>query len=93
MLRGWWGAVPRQGGLPPFSGASGVRRCPSASRPSFGAGSRGSATRVCRVQLVRAWGPSTGPTMCALESRRCPLWRWRRGVTQGRAPFAVVRGF
>ena len=75
--RGWWGAVPRGGGLPPLRGASGIRRCPSPGRPSSGAGSRGSATRVSRVRPLRAWGPSTGPTACALAGRRCSLWGWR----------------
>ena len=46
MPRGWWGAVPGGGGLPPLSGASGVRRCPSPGGPSSGAGSQGSATCV-----------------------------------------------
>ena len=52
--RGWWGVVPGGGGLLPLRGASGVRRCPSPGRPSSGAGSRGSATRVSRVRSVRA---------------------------------------
>ena len=29
---------------------------------------------------MRAWGPSTGPTACALAGRRCSLWGWRKGV-------------
>ena len=62
-----------------------VRRCPSPGRPSSGAGGRGSATRVSRVQSVRAWGPSTGPTACALASRRCSLWGWPKGVPGGGA--------
>ena len=41
--------------------------------PSSGAGSRGSATRVSQVRSVRAWGPSTGPTACALAGWRCSL--------------------
>ena len=60
-------------------------RCPPPGRPSSGAGSRGSATRVSRVRLVRAWGPSTGPTACALAGRRCALWGWRKGVPGGGA--------
>ena len=62
-----------------------VRRCPSPGRPSRGAGSQGSATRVSLdwVRLVRAWGPSTGPTACALAGRRCALWGWREGVPGG----------
>ena len=50
-----------------------------------GAGSWGSATRVSRVRSVRAWGPSTGPTACALAGRRCSLWGWRKGVPGGGA--------
>ena len=80
MPQGWWGAVPGRGGLPPLRGASGVGRCPSPDSPSSGSGSRGSATRVSRVRSVRAWGPSYGPTACALAGRRCSLWGWRRGV-------------
>ena len=38
-----------------------------------------------RVRSVRAWGPSTGPTACALVGRRCSLWGWRKGVTGGGA--------
>ena len=50
----------------PAPGASEVRRCPSPDCPSSGAGGQGSATRVSRVRSVRVWGPSTGPTACAL---------------------------
>ena len=85
VLRGWWGAVPAGGGLPPLRGVSGVRRCPSPCRPSSGAGSRGSATRVPQPRLVWAWGPSTGTTACALAGRHCLLWGWRRGVPGGGA--------
>ena len=48
-------------------------------------GGRGSATRVSRVRLVRAWGPGTGSTACALAGRRCALWGWRKGVPGGDA--------
>ena len=85
MPRGWWGAFPGGGGLPPLRGASGVRRCPSPSRLPSGAGSRPSGTRVSRVNSVRAWGPSTGPTACALAGRCCSLWGWRKGVPGGGA--------
>ena len=34
---------------------------------------------------MRAWGPSTGPTACALAGRRCALWGWRMGVPGGGA--------
>ena len=83
--RGWWGAVQGGAGVPPLWRAPGVRRCPSPSRPSSGVGSQGSATCVSRVRSVRAWGPSTGPTACALAGRRCSLWGWRRGVPGGGA--------
>ena len=81
--RGWSGAVPGGDGLRPLPGASGVRRCPSLGRPSFGAGCRGSVARVSRVRLVWAWGPSTSRTAYALASRRCALWGWRKGVPWG----------
>ena len=73
------------GRFPALRGASGVRRCPSPGRPSSGAGSQGSATRVSRVRSMRACGPSTGPTACALVGRRCSLWGWRKGVPGGGA--------
>ena len=38
---------------------------------------------MSRVRSVRAWGPSTGPTACALAGRRCSLWGWRKGVPGG----------
>ena len=37
------------------------------------------------VQSVRACGPSTGPTACALAGRRCSLWGWRKDVAGGGA--------
>ena len=40
---------------------------------------------MSRVRWMRAWGPSTGPTACALAGRRCSLWGWRRGVPGGGA--------
>ena len=40
---------------------------------------------MSRVRSVRAWGPSTGPTACALAARRCSLWGWRKGVPAGGA--------
>ena len=76
---------PRGGCFPPLRGAPGVRRCPPPGRPSSGAGSQGSASRVSRVRSVRAWGPSTGPTACAPAGRRCSLWGWRKGDPGGGA--------
>ena len=76
---------PRGGCLPPLCGAPGVRRCPSPGRPSSRAGSQGPASRVSRVRSMRACGPSTGPTACALAGRRCSLWGWRKGVPGGDA--------
>ena len=83
---------PRGGCLPPLWGAPDVRRCPSPGRSSSGACSQGSATRVSRVRSMRACGPSTSPTACALAGRRCSLWGWRKGVPGGGAPSTVVRG-
>ena len=40
---------------------------------------------MSRVWLLPAWGPSTGPTACALAGRRCSLWGWRKGVLGGGA--------
>ena len=40
---------------------------------------------MSRARSVRAWGPSTGPTACALAGRRCSLWGWRKGVPGGSA--------
>ena len=85
MLLGWWGAVP--GGWP----STAVRTvwCQALSLPlvarPLGVGGQGSATCVSRVRLVWAWGPSTGPTACALAGRRCALWGWRKGVPRGGA--------
>ena len=62
-----------------------MRRCPSPCPPSSGAGRQGSASRVSRVRSVRVWGPSTGPTACALAGWRCSLWGWRKGVSWGDA--------
>ena len=40
---------------------------------------------MSRVRLVRAWGPSTGPSACNLGGRRCSLLEWRIGVPGGGA--------
>ena len=48
--------------------------------PVIWGGQPSTATRVFRVRSVRAWGPSTGPTACAVAGRRCSLWGWRKGV-------------
>ena len=82
-LWGWRMGVPGGGRFPALRGASVVRRCPSPGRPSPGAGSQGSVTHVSRARSVRAWGPSTGPTACALAGRRCSLWGWRTNVPGG----------
>ena len=79
------GGRPRGGCLPPLRGAPGVRRRPFPGRSSSGACSQGSATGVSRVRSMRACGPSTGPTACALAGRRCSLWGWRNGVPGGGA--------
>ena len=40
---------------------------------------------MSRVRSVQAWGPSTGPTACALGGRRCSLWGQRKSVPGGGA--------
>ena len=82
-LWGWRKGVPGGGAFHRCGGPPGVRRCPSPDRSSSGAGSQGSATRVSRLRSMRACGPSTGPTACALAGRRCSLWGWRKGVPEG----------
>ena len=52
---------------------------------------RVSRARVSRVRSVWAWGPSRGPTACALVGRRCSLWGWRK-VVPGGVPPTVVGG-
>ena len=90
-LWGWRGGRPRGGCFHRCEGClvSGARPFPG--RSSSGACSQGSATRVSRVRSMRACGPSTGPTACALAGRRCSLWGWRKGVPGG-MPSTVVRG-
>ena len=53
--------------------------------PVLWSGQPGSATRLSRVWSVRAWGPSTGPTACALAGQRCSLWGRQKGVPGGGA--------
>ena len=48
--------------------------------PVLWGGSRGSATHVSRVRLVRVWGPCNVPTACAPGGQRCALPEWRKGV-------------
>ena len=88
------GAACRGGGGGPSPGGLAYHRCvgrlvsgavPPPGRPSSGVGSLGSASRLSRVRSVRALGPSTGPTACALAGWRCSLWGWRRGVPGGGA--------
>ena len=94
------GAACRGGGGGPSPGGVACHRyvgrlvagaVPPPGRPSSGVGSLGSATRVSRVRSMRAWGPSTGPTACALAGWRCSLWGWRKGVPGG-VLSTVVRG-
>ena len=94
------GAACRGAGGGPSPGGLACHRCegrlvsgavPPPGRPSSGAGSRGSATRVSQLRSVRAWGPSTGSTACALAGRRCSLWGWRKGVPRG-VPPTIFRG-
>ena len=88
--RGWWGAVP--GGVPATVGGGVWCQGLSLPRPPvLWAGQPGFRDPCAWVGLVWAWGPSTGPTACALAGQRCALRGWRKGVPGG-VPFAVVRG-
>ena len=40
---------------------------------------------MSRARSMRACGPSSGLTACALAGRRCSLWGWRKGVPGGGA--------
>ena len=77
-----WGGAVRSRFPPTWLGVVGAA---APGRPSSGAGSQGPASRVSRVRSMRACGPSTGPTACALAGRRCSLWGWRKGVPGGGA--------
>ena len=83
--RGWREAVSEGMAFHRCEGCLVSGAVPLPSRPSIGAGSQGSATRVSRARLVCAWGPSTGPTACACASRRCALRGLREGVPGGGA--------
>ena len=82
------GAACRGGGEGPSPGGVACHLCdgrlvsgavpPPAARP-LGRAAGVSATHVSRVRFVRAWGPSRGPTACAVAGRRCAL----RGVAEG----------
>ena len=58
VWRAWGGAV-RSRFPPPWLGVAGAA---ASGRPSSGAGSQGSASRVSWVRSVRAWDLRTGPT-------------------------------
>ena len=53
--------------------------------PVLWSGQPGFRDPVSRGRSVRARGPSTGPTACALAGRHCSLWGWRKGVPGGGA--------
>ena len=71
----WWEDVP--GGPSLRCLVSGALPLPA---PRLSGGQPGPAARFCWAWVVRAWGPSTGSTACALVSRRCALWEWQEGV-------------
>ena len=88
------GAACRGGGGGPSPGGVACRCCqgrlvsgavpPPAARP-LGRATGRSATRGFRLRSVRAWGPSTGSTACALAGRRCSLWGLRKCIPAGGA--------
>ena len=90
------GAACRGGAVRPSPGGGGVacHRCEgrlvSGAVPPPTARRLGRAAGVPRplcsgCGLVRAWGPSTGSTACALAGRRWSLCGWRKGVPGGGA--------
>ena len=82
---------PQGGCLPPLCVAPGVRRRPFPDRPSSGAGSQGSASRVSRVRSVRAWGLGTGPQRAPLRAGVARCGGGRR-ASPGGVLSTVVRG-
>ena len=81
----WWGAVP--GGGWPATVVRGVW-CQALSLPRppvLWSGQPGFRDPCVPVRSVRAWGPSTAPTACALAGPGCSLWGWRKGVPGGGA--------
>ena len=82
---GWRRGIPL-GGVPATVVRGAWCQALSLPRPPvLLSGQPGFRDPVSRVRLVRAWGPSTGPTACALAGRRCPLWGWQKGVPGGGA--------
>ena len=84
LPRGRWEAVP--GGRPPTV-VRGVwcQGCFSPGRPFLGGGQPGPVALCPRHGWGGHRGASTGPTACALASRRCALWGWPEGVPGGGA--------
>ena len=87
MHCGGCGGGPSPGGGWPATVVRGVW-CQALSLPRppvLWGGQPGYRDPCVRVRSVRAWGPSTGSTACALAGRRCSLWGWRKGVPGGGA--------
>ena len=80
----FWGGMRVPGGAC-LAGVWGVRgRALSRPRlPALWAGCRGPLPTGCRCGGVRAWGPVTNPTACALVSWLCALWGRHEGARGG----------
>ena len=82
--RGSGGRASREG--LPSSVGRGVwgQALPLTPLPTLWAGCRGPLPTGCACQGVRAWGPVTNPTVCALASWLCTLWGRHKGARGGR---------
>ena len=67
----------------PWCGASGVGRSPTPDRPVLWGVRPGPTTNWLWVGEVRAWGPGTDPTACALASWLGVLWGRHEAAPDG----------
>ena len=87
------GGGMRVPGGAPLAWVWGVRG-PALSRPrlpALWAGRRGRKPTGCWCGGVRAWGPVTNSTACALASWLCALWRRHKGARGGASCLGVGR--
>ena len=74
----------RGGRLLPGRGASGVGRSPIPDCPPSGRAAGAHYPLAVGAEGLRAWGPVTNPTACALASWVCALWGRQGGARGGR---------
>ena len=78
--RGGGGRWPRGGGITHCCEGCLVSRAFSLPAAHPEGRQQGAVARMTLLGVVWAGGPRTGPTACALASRRCAVWGWREGV-------------